>query len=91
VVSPRITVGMGSCWLQVASGGFGAKAPPLAARPVVGSIPPKIESSNVYGFELDRPSESESESIKSTKLLYQVIKAIMMIMCADSHWWAGGL
>jgi len=57
----------------VARGGFGAKAPPLAASPVVGSVPPKTEHPNLCGFELHRPS------IKGTKELFQVIKAIIII------------
>ena len=36
------------------------------------SIPPKTENSNLYGFELHRPS------IKCTKLLFQVIKVTII-------------
>ena len=39
---------------------------------IVGSIPPKTESSNLYGFELQRPS------IKGTSL-FQVIEAIIIV------------
>jgi len=47
---------------------------------IVGStmIPPKIENSNLYGFELHRPS------IKSTAVLFEVIKVIIIIMSLDS-------
>jgi len=46
---------------------------------VVDSIPPKTENSNIYGFELHRPS------IKGTKLLFHVTKAIIIITHDDDY------
>ena len=54
-------------------GGTGAEAPPLATRPVAGSIPSKTENSNSHGFKLHGPS------MKGTKTPFQVINAIIII------------